>query len=182
MDVAAMMWTGPAVGGTLIAVLGIALWSLARDPLRVSRAHDEGPLNFSRARAMGAGAEGYVPRGTGDDECTEKLKAPLAVGRSPVESVPFGPADTAPAEGATDEACAKPEELGQGGADIAREVQRLVALATPHEQIACQLGIAVAEVRLLIGMQAARGSRHGLVASPQAGGCGRAPGDGEAEE
>lgn len=183
MDVAAMMWTGPAVGGMLIALLGIALWSLARDPLRMSGAHDEGPLDLCRrAGALGARGEGRVQRGTGDSGCTEEVTAPLAMGRFPVGSVPLGPVDAARAEGATGKAGAKREELEHGGADMTREVQRLVALAIPHEEIACRLGIAAAEVRLLIGMQAARGSRHRLVARPRVGARGRAPGDGEAEE
>ena len=102
----------------------------------------------------------------------EAPRAPQMVGvvavsyaaRSPIEPVQFVTRGASvAAEGVKAGGLAAWDDSEGQPVDIAREVQRLAASAIPQEEIACRLGIALAEVRLLMAMQTARVSRRGAL-------------------
>lgn len=153
MDVVTI-WTGPALVGALIALLGAVLWSLARDPVRLWRMDEGGgaPLCNGAQALSTARAVGHVQP---DAEPVPRASR-VACGGS-IDGAPPAPKDLVSGDRYTPAgATAMCDESELMEKDIAREVRRLAALSTPQEEIACRVGIALAEVQLLIAMQAAK--------------------------
>jgi hypothetical protein len=130
-------WIAPALDTVLIALLALVLWRLGRDPSASWRTREQRLGEISAdLRALVAQAEGLA----GD------LDGKLAAHHERLRAMMVAAETTA--RRAVEET--EPEN------DIVERVRTLAATAMPVEEIARRLGVPVAEVRVLVGLRAAR--------------------------
>jgi len=167
-----LAWVGPALDLAALGLLAMVLWRLGRDPgagwaeresklqaifddLRALVAQSEGVARDldaklagreARLRALLEEAEtalGVEPgSGKRDARATDATVA-RAASTAPANATPSATATTAPA----------PEE-------IAERIEELAEAGAAVEDIARRVGVAPAEVRLVIGLKAARLARR----------------------
>jgi hypothetical protein len=156
-------WIGPVLDVAAVLLLGAVLWRLGRDP-GAAWSEREARLQaiFDDLRALVAQSEGLARELDGRlAGREERLLALLAEARE-LGTRPSGERARARA--------AKVETRDQGAerapatpADAAATAARIETLAdggASPEDIARRLGVAVAEVRLVIGLKAARAARR----------------------
>jgi hypothetical protein len=166
-----MMWIGPATDVAMIVLLALVLWRLGHDP---GTAWNEREVRlkaiFDDLRALVAQSEGLAR------DLDEKLAgrearlgALLAEAQAALVAVEPGLSERAPHVGVRDEvSAAKAPAAEKAVADPAALASRIEALAddgTTVEEIARRVGVAAAEVRLVIGLKAARVARRRAAAS-----------------
>lgn len=163
-----MTWIGPGLDVVVVVLLAAVLWRLGRDPGAASAVWGEREERlqaiFDDLRALVAQSEGLA----------RDLDAKLALREERLQAL-LGAAETAarerrPAADATQTAPLRPDCIEvRGVADEANEVEpaalaaRIEALADAGaavEEIARRLGVAPAEVRLVIGLKSARAARQ----------------------
>jgi hypothetical protein len=134
----ATLWIPPALDAVLIVLLALGLWRLGRDPSVSWRVREQrlGEIAVD-LRALVAQAEGLA----------RDLDAKLIAHHERLRAVLVA-AETAAQRASRVEP--DPET------DVIDRVHALAATAMPVEDIARRLGMPVAEVRVLIGLRAAR--------------------------
>lgn len=158
MTMASMMtWMGPALDVAAVMLLGAVLWRLGRDP---GAGWDEREARlqtiFDDLRALVAQSEGLAHeldgKLAGREERLRTLlteaKAATEAAAPPARRTKVETRDEAPTPAALDPVAmaARIETLADGGSSA--------------DEIARQLGVAAAEVRLVIGLKAARAARR----------------------
>jgi len=158
------MYVGPALDAAVLALLGIVLWRLGHDPAARWQRHEErlrelfaGLQRFvaeadESARDLDARLERHGERLAGLVAAAERVSATSRSACGPGARDATARSDAAKA--ATDEDDGSAAVLE--GDELARRVQQLAAMATPAEEIARRLGMPPAEVRLLVGLHAAK--------------------------
>lgn len=123
------MWLHPALDVSVLALLGVVLWRLGGDPTTAWRAREEALQTiFGDLRALVAQSEGVA----------RDLDRDLAVHAARIAEL-LAAAPTAPVRDGRE-----------------REVAALAARGLASEDIARQVGMPAAEVRVLLGLQAVR--------------------------
>lgn len=178
-----MTWAGPTLDVLVVALLAALLWRLGREPgaawgerearlraifddLRTLVAQSEGlARDFDhtlagreeRLRALLAEAQTTVDtRGAGAG-----VTPTARPGRSPRGAVRDGAAGIGPAPARHGSARTDMSEP----AGVAAQIAALAAAGSSVDEIARRLGIATAEVRLVVGLQTARAARRRAEAS-----------------
>jgi hypothetical protein len=171
-----MTWIGPGLDVVAVVLLAAVLWRLGRDPGAASAVWGEREERlqaiFDDLRALVAQSEGLA----------RDLDAKLARREERLQAL-LGAAETAARErrpaaaDATQTAPLRPDrievrdEAGAYDADPAAIATRIEALADAGaavEEIARRLGVAPAEVRLVIGLKSARAARQRAAAEERA--------------
>jgi hypothetical protein len=152
---AIMHWVGPTLDVLAIALLGGVVWRLGRDP-GAGWSEREARLRaiFDELRTLVAQSEGLA----------RDLDGKLAERESRLQALLASAATaTAPATARDARAEVAEEALAETNDDPAETARRIEALAdagTSIEDIARRVGVAPAEVRLVIGLKAARAARR----------------------
>lgn len=159
MDLTSLMTgVGPTLDVAAVALLAAVLWRLGRDP-GAAWAEREARLQtiFDDLRTLVAQSEGLARDLDGKlAGREERLKALLAEAESTV-----GPrAAAAPAPTTAPTRPARVEVREDEPTSTARAIERMIDEGTDADEIARRLGVPVAEVRLVIGLQAARAARR----------------------
>ena len=164
-----MTWIGPALDVTAVALLATVLWRLGRDPSAAwSERETRLQTIFDDLRGLVAQSEGLAR--DLDDKLAgreTRLRALLAE----AETLAGGGVTAAPTERPSRVEVRDPLR-GHGDAEDTRSAalqdpevvaQRIESLANEGvavEEIARRVGVAAAEVRLVIGLKAARAARR----------------------
>lgn len=151
-----MTWVGPALDVAAVALLAAVLWRLGRDP-GAAWAEREARLQtiFDDLRTLVAQSEGLARDLDGKlAGREERLKALLAEAESAVGSRAAAAAVAAPARPA------RVEVREDEPTSTARAIERMIDEGTDADEIARRLGTPVAEVRLVMGLKAARAARR----------------------
>ncbi len=160
MDVTSLLgWVGPALDVAAVALLAAVLWRLRRDP-GAAWAEREARLQtiFDDLRTLVAQSEGLARDLDGKlAGREERLKALLAEAESTV-----GPRATA-APVAAPARPARVEVREDEPTSTARAIERMIDDGMDADEIARRLGVPIAEVRLVMGLQAARAARRRVV-------------------
>ena len=155
-----MTWVGPTLDVAAVVLLTAVLWRLGRDP-GAAWGEREARLQalFDDLRSLVAQSEGLARdldgKLAGREERLRALVAEAQAaasdgrGSAPVTRV----AEARAAAPAVDPSASEP-------AEIATRIEALADAGTPAEEIARRLGVAPAEVRLVIGLKAARAARR----------------------
>ena len=155
-----MTWIGPALDVAAVALLAAVLWRLGRDP-GAAWAEREARLQtiFDDLRTLVAQSEGLARDLDGKlAGREERLKALLAEAESAI-----GSRAAAAAVSASVAAPARParvEVRDDEPTSTARAIERMIDEGTDADEIARRLGTPVAEVRLVMGLKAARAARR----------------------
>jgi hypothetical protein len=169
-----MMWVGPTLDVLAVALLTAVLWRLGGDP-GAAWGERETRLRaiFDDLRTLVAQSEGLARDLDGKLAAREeRLQALLSEARAVTSGSSAGAA-AAPAVAARSEApasrtaSARDDSLRAGEREPVATAARIEALAdagTAVDEIARRLGVAVAEVRLVIGLKAARAARRRAMA------------------
>jgi hypothetical protein len=167
-----MIWVGPVLDVLAVALLTAVVWRLGRDPeAREARLQ----AIFDDLRTLVAQSEGLARDLDGKLAAREeRLQALLSEARavtSAARTVAAAPAVAARSVApASRTASARDDALRAGELEPAATAARIEALAdagTAIDEIARRLGVAAAEVRLVIGLKAARAARR-RAAAPEA--------------
>lgn len=165
MDVTNLMtWVGPTLDVAAVALLAAVLWRLGRDP-GAAWAEREARLQtiFDDLRTLVAQSEGLARDLDGKlAGREERLKALLAEAESAV-----APRATAAPVTAT-AAPARPSRVEvreDEPTSTARAIERMIDDGADADEIARRLGVPVAEVRLVMGLKAARAARRRVAGS-----------------
>lgn len=171
----ALAWAGPTLDLAALALCGAVLWRLGRDP-GAAWAERETRLQaiFDDLRALVAQSEGLArdldERLAGREK---RLTALLAEAHAALGGVEPGsarreasaevrkPATTTP----TARPAAAPQATQADPEEIAEQIEELADGGTAVEEIARRVGVAAAEVRLVIGLKAARLARQRAAAT-----------------
>jgi hypothetical protein len=154
-----MTWAGPALDVAAVGLLAAVLWRLGRDP-GAAWAEREARLQtiFDDLRTLVAQSEGLARDLDGKlAGREERLKALLAEAESAVGA--RGTAATA-APTAAPARPARVEVREDEPTSTARAIERMIDEGTDADEIARRVGVPVAEVRLVMGLQAARAARR----------------------
>lgn len=153
-----MTWVGPALDVAAVALLAAVLWRLGRDP-GAAWAEREARLQtiFDDLRTLVAQSEGLARDLDGKlAGREERLKALLAEAETTV-----GPrAAAAPVPTTAPVRSARVEVREDEPTSTARAIERMIDDGADADEIARRLGVPVAEVRLVMGLQAARAARR----------------------
>ncbi|MCC6850359.1 MAG: hypothetical protein IT294_17860 [Deltaproteobacteria bacterium] len=166
-----MAWVGPGFDGAVVVLLGALLWRLRGDAGAAWRER-EARLRaiFDELRALVAQSEGLardLDAKLADRET--RLRAVLddaRVALGGVESASARPARAAHGETTArptpvaGPAAAAPSTTPADAEETARRIETLAEAGTTVEEIARRVGAAPAEVRLVIGLKAARAARR----------------------
>lgn len=153
-----MTWVGPALDVAAVALLAAVLWRLGRDP-GAAWAEREARLQtiFDDLRTLVAQSEGLARDLDGKlAGREERLKALLAEAETTVGSR----AAAAPAPTTAPVRSARVEVREDEPTSTARAIERMIDDGADADEIARRLGVPVAEVRLVMGLQAARAARR----------------------
>lgn len=171
----ALAWAGPTLDFAALALCAAVLWRLGRDP-GAGWAEREARLQaiFDDLRALVAQSEGLArdldERLAGREA---RLTALLGEAQATLGGVEPGSARrdagaevrkqsaTAPAA----KPAAAPHAAQADPEEIAEQIEELADAGTAVEEIARRVGVAPAEVRLVIGLKAARLARRRAVAT-----------------
>ncbi len=176
-----MSWMGPLLDGTAIALLALVLWRLGTDPAAAWGEREQRlQAIFEELRALVAQSEGLARDLDGRLAAREERLQALVAAAEATARAPRGGRDVearpAAARGARievrdDRAAAEYTEAApaEAAADSATRIEALAAAGTGVEEIARRLGIAPAEVRLVIGLKAARAARRRAAEAAGAG-------------
>lgn len=154
-----MTWVGPTLDVAAVALLAAVLWRLGRDP-GTAWAEREARLQtiFDDLRTLVAQSEGLARDLDGKlAGREERLKALLAEAEATVG--PRAAAAPAPAPARP----ARVEVREDEPTSTARAIERMIDDGADADEIARRLGVPVAEVRLVMGLQAARAARRRVV-------------------
>lgn len=154
-----MTWVGPTLDVAAVVLLAAVLWRLGRDP-GVAWAEREARLQtiFDDLRTLVAQSEGLARDLDGKLAVREeRLKALLAEGAASV-----APRTTAAPVAATPAPArsARVEVREDEPTSTARAIERMIDEGTDADEIARGLGVPIAEVRLVMGLKAARAARR----------------------
>ncbi|MEO6027935.1 MAG: hypothetical protein ABIR79_13810 [Candidatus Binatia bacterium] len=158
MTMATMMtWMGPALDVAAVMLLGAVLWRLGRDP---GAGWDEREARlqtiFDDLRTLVAQSEGLARELDGKlAGREERLRTLLTEAKAATETAP-PPARRTKVE--TRDEVAAPAALDPVA--MAARIEALADGGSSADEIARQLGVAAAEVRLVIGLKAARAARR----------------------
>ena len=158
-----MVWVGPTLDVLAVALLTAVLWRLGRDPeAREARLQ----AIFDDLRTLVAQSEGLARDLDGKLAAREeRLHSLLSEARAVTSGASAAARSEAPASRM---ASARDDALRAGELEPAATAARIEALAdagTQVDEIARRLGVAAAEVRLVIGLKAARAARRRVAAS-----------------
>jgi len=162
-----MMWVGPTFDVLAVALLTAVLWRLGRDP-GAAWGEREARLQaiFDDLRTLVSQSEGLARDLDGKLAVREeRLQGLLSEARAVTSGASAAARSEAPASRT---ASARDDALGAGELEPAATAARIEALAdagTAVDEIARRLGVAAAEVRLVIGLKAARAARRRAAAS-----------------
>lgn len=159
-----MTWVGPALDVAAVALLAAVLWRLGRDP-GAAWAEREARLQtiFDDLRTLVAQSEGLARDLDGKlAGREERLKALLAEAESAVGSRAAAAPVAAPSRPA------RIEVREDEPTSTARAIERMIDEGTDADEIARRLGAPVAEVRLVMGLKAARAARRRVAGSETA--------------
>lgn len=159
-----MTWVGPALDVAAVALLAAVLWRLGRDP-GAAWAEREARLQtiFDDLRTLVAQSEGLARDLDGKlAGREERLKALLAEAESAVGSRAAAAPVAAPPRPA------RVEVREDEPSSTARAIERMIDEGTDADEIARRLGAPVAEVRLVMGLKAARAARRRVAGSETA--------------
>jgi hypothetical protein len=165
-----MTWVGPTLDVLAVGLLAAVLWRLGVDPA-AGWAAREARLQaiFEDLRGLVAQSEGLARDLDGKlAGREERLRALLAEAQTVTADRP-APA-TAPAarrETPAPRAVSAAAEAAREPAAIAARIEALADAGTAVDEIARRVGVAAAEVRLVIGLKAARAARR-RAAAPEA--------------
>jgi hypothetical protein len=156
-----MHWVGPVLDLLALALLAGVVWRLGRDP-GAAWSEREGRLQtiFDDLRALVAQSEGLA----------RELDAKLADRETRLQALLASAPTNAAATRGGPSGRERIEVRGSHPADArgetvaldvtAREITALADAGTPVDEIARRVGVAAAEVRLVIGLRAARAGRR----------------------
>jgi hypothetical protein len=147
-------WMNPAVDVLTVTLLAVLLWRLGRDP-GAAWGEREARLQtiFDELRALVAQSEGLARELDAKlAQREERLQALLGA----AERATRGDSVSAPAR----DSRAGDDDRGDDPAAVAARIESLAAAGTPVEEIARRLGVAPAEVRLVVGLKSARLARQ----------------------
>jgi hypothetical protein len=167
---AMMMWVGPTFDVLAVALLTAVLWRLGRDP-GAAWGEREARLQaiFDDLRTLVAQSEGLARDLDGKLAAREeRLQALLSEARAVTSGTSAAARSEAPASRT---ASTRDDALGVGELEPVATPARIEALAdagTAIDEIARRLGVAAAEVRLVIGLKAARAARRRAAAEARA--------------
>lgn len=157
-----MQWVGPALDVMAVALLAAVLWRLGREP-GAAWSEREARLQaiFDDLRTLVAQSEGLARDLDGKlAGREERLRALLAEAQATVGGrveQSHGPAERPTRiEVRADDEPARPTDI----TETARQIESLAEAGTGVEEIARRVGVAAAEVRLVIGLKAARAARR----------------------
>ena len=168
-----MTWVSPGLNLLAVVLLGALLWRLGREP-GAAWAEREARLQaiFDDLRALVAQSEGLARDLDGKlAEREERFQALVAEGRAvadaaktmaPVELKEEWPAERERMRDARPAPASEPDP-----AAIAARIEALADAGQGVEEIARRLGVPAAEVRLVIGLKAARAARLRTAAAMQ---------------
>ncbi|MCC6764853.1 MAG: hypothetical protein IT293_09340 [Deltaproteobacteria bacterium] len=173
-------WVGPGLDGAVVVLLGALLWRLGRDPGAAWREREARlQVIFDELRALVAQSEGLAR--DLDEKLAgreARLRALLGEAQEAFGGVEPGAARAARGErrdaavrAAPATGSAAPVAAPAAAGDTEETAERIEVLAeagTAVEEIARRVGVAPAEVRLVIGLKAARAARRRTV-TPEAG-------------
>ena len=158
----AMTWVGPVLDVAAVILLGAVLWRLGRDP-GAAWSEREARLQaiFDDLRALVAQSEGLARDLDGKlAGREERLQALLAEARDLGARASADRASTRPAQTETQHEAPPPAAPALEPAAMAARIEALAEGGAGAEALARRLGVAVAEVRLVIGLRAARAARR----------------------
>ncbi len=171
-----MTWVGPTLDVTAVALLAAVLWRLGRDP-GAAWAEREARLAtiFADLRGLVAQSEGLardLDARLADretrlralvDEAQAALTAPATTRSAAADTRSHG----VEVRGAVAESSTEPSRASEpvratepDPAAVAGRIEVLAEAGTPVEEIARRVGVAAAEVRLVIGLKTARTARR----------------------
>ncbi len=156
-----MTWMGPALDVAAVLLLGAVLWRLGRDP---GAGWDEREARlqsiFDDLRTLVAQSEGLARDLDGKlAGREERLRSVLKEAQAVLETAPApAPAPARATRVETRDEVAAPAKLDPVA--MAARIEALADGGTAADEIARQLGVAAAEVRLVIGLKAARAARR----------------------
>jgi hypothetical protein len=150
-----MHWVGPTLDILAIALLGSVLWRLGGDPGAVW-GEREARLRaiFDELRAAVAQSEGLAREL--DAKLAERETRMQALLASATTAAPAPPAERATGVAGRNDAALD----GGNPAATAVRIEHLADQGTSVDEIARRVGVAPAEVRLVIGLRAARAARR----------------------
>ena len=161
-----LTWVGPGLDLLAVALLGAVLWRLGSDPAAAWGAREE------RLRAIFGELRGLVAQSEG---LARELDAKLATREERLRALLAELASALPAARArggehadVDAEAPRAREAGGNPAAIAARIEALAAGGVAVEDIARRVGVAAAEVRLVIGLKAARLAHQRSAASEPA--------------
>jgi hypothetical protein len=179
-----MTWIGPVLDVVAVVLLTAVLWRLGRDPGAASTAWGEREARlqtiFDDLRALVAQSEGLArdldaKLAVREERLQALLGAAEAATRAETAASTRGAAAADAAAAAPlranrvdvrDEARAAHDASQAESATVAARIEALADAGTAVEEIARRLGVAPAEVRLVIGLKGARVARQ-RVAAPE---------------
>jgi len=150
-----MIWLGPTLDVMTVLMVAAAVWRLGRDPGAAWQAHEERLQTiFTELRALVAQSEGLArdldgklaAREASFQRLVAEARTALAERRAPVEPA---------------------AAVGDDPALVAGRIEALAESGATVEDIARRLGVAPAEVRLVIGLKTARVARQRAAAEPR---------------
>jgi hypothetical protein len=154
-------WMSPGLNLITVLLLGAVLWRLGRDPGAASFAWTE---REARLQAIFDDLRGLVAQSEG---LARDLDAKLALREERLQAL-LGAAETASRARRSPPPADRIEVRDEAGTDrrtddpaaLAHRIAALSDTGTAVEEIARRLGVAPAEVRLVIGLQNARAARQ----------------------
>ncbi len=159
-----MTWIGPVLDVATAALLGLVLWRLGREPgSGWSERETRLQAIFADLRALVAQSEGLAR--DLDDKLAgreTRLTALLAEAQAMLGGAGAGPAPARPDRIEVRDEEPRPAAAAPAPADpvvSARRIEELAEDGVGIEEIARRVGVAPAEVRLVIGLNAARAAR-----------------------
>jgi hypothetical protein len=177
-------WMGPGLDVLSLMLLGAVLWRLGRDPGAASTGWEEREARlrtiFDELRALVAQSEGLARDLDGKLALREeRLQALLGEAETATRAATGTKERRAPAAPAAPPSPPRPnrvevrdapktEDVGEAPAGVAERIEALAAAGTAVEEIARRLGVAPAEVRLVIGLKSARAARQRAAAEDRA--------------
>jgi len=162
-----MTWVGPCLDVAVVGLLAAVLWRLGRDPV-AAWGEREARLQtiFEELRGLVAQSEGLA-RDLDEKLAERERRLRALLGEAEQTLIAKTDASVAgrtyPPVATRGERADARDESSSAAADpalIASRIEALAATGTAVEEIARRVGVATAEVRLVIGLKAARAARQ----------------------
>jgi len=162
-----MTWIGPGLDVAAVALLAMVLWRLGRDPSAAwSERETRLQTIFDDLRALVAQSEGLArdldDRLAGRETRLRALlmEAETLVGGTPAAAPAERPSRVEVRDAAGDRVGSTPSAPPMDPEVVAQRIESLANDGIAIEEIARRVGVAAAEVRLVIGLKAARVTRR----------------------